>query len=72
MTKKKDSLQNRIEQLEQLVQDIESGSDSLDVAIDKFETGAALAKEIKKDLTTQEQRLEKIYDQLSKEIFEDE
>ena len=61
MPKKKISFEEALEQLEKVVDDMESGDISLDKCIDLYEKGVKLADFCTKELDSAEKRIEKLH-----------
>lgn len=67
---KKQTFEQAMEKLEQIVQDLESGDPSLDVAIQKFEEGIKLSKFCSKKLDEMEKRISVLLKNNAGEIVE--
>ena len=55
--KKEKSFEDRLQQLETIVKELEDGGMTLSDAMKAYEQGEKLAEELKKDLTAAEERL---------------
>jgi exodeoxyribonuclease VII small subunit len=70
--KKKPNFENSLEELETLVDDLESGDLSLDESIKKFETGVKLYKNCKDQLSKAEKKIKVLTESLNEEDYETE
>ena len=66
------NFEKSISELEKLVAEMENGNITLDESIDKFEKGMQLIKECKDALQTARGRVEKILEDGSRAVFENE
>ncbi|MBO4836311.1 MAG: exodeoxyribonuclease VII small subunit [Thermoguttaceae bacterium] len=57
MTQKKDTFEERLLALEELVKELETGGMPLDKTLKAYEQGEKLAESLKKDLQSAEERL---------------
>ncbi|MBU0707995.1 exodeoxyribonuclease VII small subunit [Patescibacteria group bacterium] len=62
------SFEQRFQELEQIVDQLESGEVNLDHGLEQFERGLSLAQELKKKLTEVENKVEIIKKKFSKDL----
>ncbi len=62
------NFEQQFKELEQIVEQLESGEVSLDLGLERFERGLALAQELKKKLSEVENKVEIIKKKFSKDL----
>ena len=70
MSKKTNTFEENLKELETIVNDLESGNISLDESLKKYEEGVRVFKSCKTLLTKAEKRIQKLTEDLEEEDFE--
>lgn len=68
MSKEKQTFEESMEELEQIIKGLESGDVPLEAALEKFQRGVELSKECQKTLANAEKTLTKVMSQDGQEI----
>ncbi|APB30821.1 MULTISPECIES: exodeoxyribonuclease VII small subunit [Vagococcus] len=68
MSKEKQTFEESMEELEQIIKGLESGDVPLETALEKFQRGVELSKECQKTLANAEKTLTKVMSQDGQEI----